>query len=135
MKINCCRTISNPQQVAYSTRLTPEDFTGASAGTVDVGDQIVGIKSFRNKLIVFCKNSIYQLSNLDGTAVLSSVTKNIGCVSGKTIQEIGGDLIFLAPDGLRTIAGTARIDDIELGSISEKYYLYLEMMFFQTYLI
>ena len=111
---------SNPQQVAYSTRLTPENFTGASAGTVDVGDQIVGIKSFRNKLIVFCKNSIYQLSNLDGTAVLSSVTKNIGCVSGKTIQEIGGDLIFLAPDGLRTIAGTARIDDIELGSISRK---------------
>ena len=79
---------SNPQQVAYSTRLTPENFTGASAGTVDVGDQIVGIKSFRNKLIVFCKNSIYQLSNLDSTAVLSSVTKNIGCVSGKTIQEI-----------------------------------------------
>ena len=111
---------SNPQQVAYSTRLTPENFTGASAGTVDVGDQIVGIKSFRNKLIVFCKNSIYQLSNLDSTAVLSSVTKNIGCVSGKTIQEIGGDLIFLAPDGLRTIAGTARIDDIELGSISRK---------------
>lgn len=111
---------SNPQQVAYSTRLTPEDFTGSSAGTVDVGDQIVGIKSFRNKLIVFCKNSIYQLSNLDSTAVLSSVTKNIGCVSGKTIQEIGGDLIFLAPDGLRTIAGTARIDDIELGSISRK---------------
>ena len=111
---------SNPQQVAYSTRLTPESFTGSSAGTVDVGDQIVGIKSFRNKLIVFCKNSIYQLSNLDSTAVLSSVTKNIGCVSGKTIQEIGGDLIFLAPDGLRTIAGTARIDDIELGSISRK---------------
>jgi len=111
---------SNPQQVAYSSRLTPENFTGASSGTVDVGDQIVGIKSFRNKLIVFCKNSIYQLSNLDSTAVLSSVTKNIGCVSGKTIQEIGGDLIFLAPDGLRTIAGTARIDDIELGSISRK---------------
>ena len=111
---------SNPQQIAYSTRLTPESFTGSSAGTVDVGDQIVGIKSFRNKLIIFCKNSIYQLSGLDGTPVLSSVTKNIGCISGRTIQEIGGDLIFLSPDGLRTIAGTARIDDIELGSISRK---------------
>ncbi len=111
---------SNPQQIAYSTRLTPESFTGSSAGTVDVGDQIVGIKSFRNKLIVFCKNSIYQLSGLDSTPVLSSVTKNIGCISGRTIQEIGGDLIFLSPDGLRTIAGTARIDDIELGSISRK---------------
>ena len=110
----------NPQVVSWSTRLSPENFTGSSAGTVDVGDQIVGIKSFRNKLIIFCKNSIYQLSGLDTTAVLSSVTKNIGCVSGKTIQEIGGDLIFLSPDGLRTIAGTARIDDIELVSISRK---------------
>ena len=110
----------NPQQVAYSTRLSPDNFTGSSAGTVDVGDKIVGIKSFRNKLIIFCKNSIYQLSGLDDTPVLSSVTKNIGCESGKTIQEIGGDLIFLSPDGLRTIAGTARIDDIELGSISRK---------------
>jgi len=111
---------SNPQVLAYSTRLIPEDFTGSSAGTIDVGDQIRAIKSFRNKLIIFCKDSIYQLSGLDSTVVLSSVTKNIGCLDGNTVQEMGGDLIFLAPDGLRTIAGTARIDDIELSSISRK---------------
>ena len=29
------------------------------------------------------------------------VTKNVGCY-GHSIQEIAGDLIFLAPDGLRT---------------------------------
>ena len=34
-------------------------------------------------------------------------------------------VIFLAPDGLRTIAGTARIGDVELGSISNKYNLEL----------
>ena len=110
----------NPQVVAYSTRLIPEDFTGSSAGTIDVGDQIRAIKPFRNKLIIFCKDSIYQLSGLDSTVVLSSVTKNIGTLDGNTVQEIGGDLVFLAPDGLRTIAGTARIDDIELSSISRK---------------
>ena len=60
------------------------------------------------------------MTNLDSTPILKSVTKNIGCVSGNSIQEIGGDLIFLAPDGLRTVAGTARIDDVELGSISRK---------------
>jgi hypothetical protein len=60
------------------------------------------------------------LTNLDSTPILKSVTKNIGCVDGNTIQEIGGDLIFLAPDGLRTIAGTARIGDVELSSISRK---------------
>ena len=46
------------------------------------------------------------------------VTRNIGCVNGQTIQEFAGDLIFLGPDGLRTIAGTARIGDVELGTIS-----------------
>tara|TARA_R110000782_G_scaffold33683_1_gene81075 strand:- start:148 stop:948 length:801 start_codon:yes stop_codon:yes gene_type:complete len=40
-------------------------------------------------------------------------------MSGYSIQEIGGDLIFLAPDGLRTIAGTARIGDVELGTVSK----------------
>src|SRR5210317_930686 len=110
----------NPQILSYSTRLKPEDFTGSSAGTIDVGDKIVTVKPFRNKLIVFCENSIFQVSGLDSTTVVSGVTKNIGCISGNTVQEIGGDLIFLAPDGLRTIAGTARIDDIELSSISRK---------------
>ena len=110
----------NPQIVSYSTRLKPEDFTGSSAGTIDVGDKIKQVKPFRNKLIVFCESSIFQISGLDSTPTVSGVTKNIGCVSGNTVQEIGGDLIFLAPDGLRTIAGTARIDDIELSSISRK---------------
>lgn len=111
---------SNPSLVYYSTRLKPYDFEGASAGFIDVGDLVTGIKVFRNSLIIFCKNSIYELTNLDSTPIIKSVTKNIGCISGNSIQEIGGDLIFLAPDGLRTIAGTARIDDVELSSISRK---------------
>jgi hypothetical protein len=36
-----------------------------------------------------------------------------------THQEIADELIFLAPDGLRTVAGTARIGDVELGTISK----------------
>ena len=111
---------SNPSLVYYSTRLKPYDFEGSSAGFIDVGDIVTGIKVFRNSLIIFCKNSIYELTNLDSTPIIKSVTKNIGCISGNSIQEIGGDLIFLAPDGLRTIAGTARIDDVELSSISRK---------------
>ena len=111
---------ANPSVVYYSGRLKPYDFEDSSAGFIDVGDIVTGIKVFRNSLIIFCKNSIYELTNLDSTPIIKSVTKNIGCVSGNSIQEIGGDLIFLAPDGLRTVAGTARIDDVELSSISRK---------------
>jgi len=60
------------------------------------------------------------LTSLDSDPILKSITKNIGCIDGNTIQEIGGDLIFLAPDGLRTVAGTARIADVEIGSVSRK---------------
>ena len=66
----------------------------------------------------FCENRIFKLSGTSSSDfAITPVTRNIGC-KWKTIQEFAGDLIFLAPDGLRTIAGTARIGDVELGTIS-----------------
>jgi hypothetical protein len=104
--------------VYWSGRYTPDDFTLASAGAVDVGDKITGLKVHRENLYVFCKNSIHVISNIDQNPSRVPVTRNIGCVEGCSIQEIGGDLIFLAQDGLRTIAGTDRIDDVEMSTVS-----------------
>ena len=50
---------------------------------------------------------------------MTAVTRNIGCINSFTVQEFAGDLIFLGPDGLRTIAATERIGDTELGTISK----------------
>ena len=50
---------------------------------------------------------------------MNPITRKLGCLDRGTIQEVGGDIIFLAPDGLRTIAGTERIGDIELGTVSK----------------
>ncbi len=71
--------------------------------------------------LYFVENSIFKLININNSSNIAivPVTKNVGCLSGYSIQEIGGDLIFLAPDGLRTVAGTARIGDVELGTISK----------------
>jgi len=109
----------NLSTVFYSTLLDPTTFNGTGSGSITLSDQIVGIKSFRNELFIFCRNSIFKLQDINGTAVVIPVAKNIGCLSGYSIQEIGGDLIFLAPDGLRTVAGTARIGDVELGTVSK----------------
>ena len=108
----------NLSTVFYSTLLDPTTFNGTGSGSITLSDQIVGIKSFRNELFIFCRNSIFKLQDINGTPVVVPVAKNIGCLSGYSIQEIGGDLIFLAPDGLRTVAGTARIGDVELGTVS-----------------
>jgi len=109
----------NLSTVFYSKTLDPTDFSGTGSGSITLSDQIVGIKSFRQELFIFCKNSIFKLQDINGTPVVVPVAKNIGCLSGYSIQEIGGDLIFLAPDGLRTVAGTARIGDVELGTVSK----------------
>ena len=110
----------NLNTIFYSGTLDPTDFTSTGSGSIALEDQVKGIKSFRNELFIFCENSIFKLQNINNSSSIAvvPVTKNVGCLSGHSIQEIGGDLIFLAPDGLRTVAGTARIGDVELGTVS-----------------
>ena len=111
----------NLNTIFYSGTLDPTDFTSTGSGSIALEDQIKGIKSFRNELFIFCENSIFKLQNINNSSTIAvvPVTKNVGCLSGHSIQEIAGDLIFLAPDGLRTVAGTARIGDVELGTVSK----------------
>ena len=115
-----------PNTIYYSNTIADSDdvtdFTGTGAGSIVLDDQVVGIKSFRDDLIIFCSNSIYKLQNINNASTIAVVpiTKNVGCLDGRSIQEIAGDLIFLSPDGIRTIAGTARIGDVELGSVSRQ---------------
>jgi len=113
---------TNPQEVLFSVAFEEDNFTTASgAGSFKVDSTVVGLKVFRNELIIFCEDRIYKLTGTSSSNfAVQEVTRNIGCRDGGSIQEIGGDVIFLAPDGLRTIAGTARIGDVELGSISRQ---------------
>jgi len=98
-----------------------ENFNGSTAGFISVGDIVTGVKVHRETLYVFCENSIHKIEGTEtGNPVVTNLTRNIGCIDGFTIQEIGGDLLFLAPDGLRNIAKTQRLDDIELGVVSRK---------------
>ena len=112
----------NLSTVFYSVYNDATDFSGSGAGSVTISDQVEGIKGFREDLIVFAENSIHKLVNINDSSNIriDPITENVGCLSGYSIQEIGGDLIFLAPDGLRTVAGTARIGDVELGTVSKE---------------
>ena len=109
---------TTPNTIYYSDVNDIDDFSGGTSGSIVLDDQVVGLRSFREDLIIFCRNSIWKLSNINATISVAPITKNIGCLDGKSIQEIGGDLVFLAPDGIRTLAGTVRIGDVELGTVS-----------------
>jgi len=113
---------TTPELLNFSEGFNEDGFgTGGSlpAGSIRVDDTITGIKVFRDSLFIFCENRIFKLTgNTSSDFTIVPVTRNIGCINGDTIQEFGGDLVFLGPDGLRTVAATANIGDTELGTIS-----------------
>ena len=112
---------STPQTLVFSEPFDEDGFQSADgAGTIKVDDNIVGLKVFRDSLFIFCENRIFKMtgSTLSDFAI-QPVTRDIGCVNRDTIQEFAGDLLFLGPDGLRTVAATARIGDTALGAITQ----------------
>ncbi len=109
--------------VAHSAPLDPFNFDpAAGAGQLAIGFDVVQFKPFRGDLFVFGGNGIKKISpsseqNISFT--LDQITTNVGCIARDSVLEIGGDLVFLAPDGLRPVAGTSRIGDVELETISK----------------
>lgn len=107
--------------LCHSAPQDPYTFTtAAGAGQIIPGFNIVQFKPFRDDLFVFGTNAIKKVSP-DTTAgfVIDQVTSNVGCIARDSVQEIGGDLMFLAPDGFRPVAGTSRIGDVELETVSK----------------
>ncbi len=113
---------SEPNTIIFSAIGDENDFTTANgAGSLNVDSTIIALKSFRGELIIFCEDRIYKLAGASRSDfAIAPISRNVGCSDAFSIQEIGGDVIFLAPDGLRTIAGTARIGDVELGTVSKQ---------------
>ena len=113
---------AEPNTIIFSAIGDENDFTsGNGAGSLNVDSTIVAIKSFRESLMIFCEDRIYKLTgNALADFAIEPVSRNVGCSDAFSVQEIGGDILFLAPDGLRTVAGTARIGDVELGTVSKQ---------------
>ena len=107
--------------IVFSAPFTDNNFTAAAgAGTVSVGGTVTGLIVFREQLIIFTESSILQLTgNTIADFQLKPVTIDIGCIDSDTIQETGGDVMFLGPDGLRLLSATDRIGDFGLAVVSK----------------
>ena len=113
---------SEPNSLVFSAPEDPTDFTPANgAGSINVGFRIVAIKPFRDNLYIFGPSDIKKIVGSSvANFALQDVTKNLGCVAPDSVVEFNGDLLFLGPDGVRTISGTERIGDVEVGTISKR---------------
>lgn len=107
--------------IIFSAPYTDDDFTAAAGGgTINVGEDVTGMLTYREQLIIFTRRKIFRLTgNTIADFVLQPITLDIGCVAEDTIQEVGGDVMFMAPDGLRLLSATDRIGDFGLGTASK----------------
>ena len=107
--------------VTFTAPYTDTDFSVANGGgNVNVGGTITALAVFRQQLIIFTETSIHQLTgNTIADFTLQPITTDIGCIDSDTVQEIGGDVMFLGPDGLRLVSGTDRIGDFGLAVVSK----------------
>lgn len=103
-------TTKYPDTLYFSDILDGESWD--PAGSVRVGgdgDPITGLYSwFANKLLVFKERSIWAVDAdplvQPADWVISLISGNIGCVSHRSIAAVGADVLFLAYDGVRSLA-------------------------------
>ena len=107
--------------VYFSAPYTVDDFSSANgAGVINVAQDVTGIVVFREQLIIFTSDTIKRLTgNTAADFTVAPITDKIGCINGDTIQEVGGDIMYLAPDGIRLLSATDRIGDFGLDIASD----------------
>lgn len=97
---------------------TSDNFSGS--GTFDLDGTVTDIITFREQLIIFSQNSIKKFTgNTSQTFRLDAITDDVGAIAADTVQEVGGDIMFLAADGLRLLGATERIGDFSLAVVSK----------------
>jgi len=112
---------ANGSDVIFSAPFEDDDFTTANgAGIINVGSTVTALIPFREQLIIFSESRINRLvGNSVADFQVQPIADDIGCVATDTAQEIAGDVIFLGPDGLRTLAGTEKNQDFDLAAITK----------------
>jgi len=113
---------SNGNTLLFTAPFTVDDFSAANgAGSIGLAHDITGLAVFRDQLIVFTTDTISRLTgNTSADFRLAPITEKIGCINGDTIQEVGGDIMYLSPDGIRQLSATDRIGDFALDVASDK---------------
>ena len=113
--------LANGENVVFSAPYEDDDFTAASGGgIINVADNVTDLIVFRDQLIIFGETTINRLAgSSQADFKLLPVSRDLGAVASDTVQEIGGDIIFLGPDGLRLFSATDKIGDFSLAAVSK----------------
>jgi hypothetical protein len=118
---------TNDSVIYWSDLLNGNAFTGGSSGSIDVTkawpngfDKVVALAAHNDFLIVFGENNIIVYSGADSPAsmVIHDTISGVGCVDRNSIQDIGTDLLFLTPTGLRGLGRTIQEKSLPITDLS-----------------
>jgi hypothetical protein len=120
--------IAKGTTVYFSDLLLGMQWDTGSSGSINVdkvwksgGDTITGLAMHNNFLFIFGERQIviYSGASDPATMQLADTINNIGCLSHKTIQPTGNDLIFLSETGVRSINRTIQEKSAPIGDLSK----------------
>ena len=101
----------------YSDNLIGEKLNGGAAGVIDLHtvwgqDEIVGLASLMDKIIIFGKNNIaiYSGASNPSAMVLEELIKGVGLAGRDNIVYMGADLLFLSYEGLQSLSRITQTD-------------------------
>ena len=118
---------TNDSIIYWSDLLVGHEFSSGSSGSIDVSeawpngfDRVVALAAHNNFLIVFGENNIIVYSGADSPAsmVIHDTVVGVGCVDRNSIQDIGTDLLFLTPTGLRGLGRTIQEKSLPITDLS-----------------
>lgn len=70
-------------------------------------DYVVAMQPFADdNLLVLCRNSIHVIAGISGSledTVVKEITREVGCVSRKSIAQIGNQIYFLSDNGIYSV--------------------------------
>lgn len=101
----------------YSDNLIGEKLNGGASGVIDLHtvwgqDEIVGLASLMDKIIIFGKNNIaiYSGASNPSAMVLEELIKGVGLAGRDNIVYMGADLLFLSYEGLQSLSRITQTD-------------------------
>ena len=117
----------NRHTIYWSDTLIGNAWTTGASGSIDLTnvwptgyDNVVGLASHNNFLVVFGETSIllYQGADDPSTMTLADEINGIGCIARDSIKGIGTDLLFLSREGLRSLGRTIQEKSVAIGDLS-----------------
>ncbi len=118
------------QTIYWSDLLQGHVWSGGSSGSIDVSeywpdgyDEIIKVAAHNNFLVVFGRHSIIIYSGAESPASMTLSSNDsvsgVGARCRCAVKNIGGDILFVSYDGLRSFGRVIQEKSLPIGDVSK----------------